>query len=178
MSEITGIAILKDNTRLYLKEAAAFAAFALADKVSRASSIGESGEESEETDTTAIDSEAKESVPAFASSSDITVTMQISDATVTNKYRAWQAAGTILVAGLICDNGALAAPNVIYDQQAFKCWVKSVKTGERSLNGVFNVTMVLKVSGKIYSDATDVDNPDWSKLILGKMPLKGGALPV
>ena len=173
MSEITGIAVLKDNTRVYLAEAEGFTAFTADDKVTRATSIGESGSEAEEIDTTAIDSEAKESVAGFESSPDLTVSMQVTDPVITSKYRAWQADGAILVMGIITDNAATTAPNVIYDQQASKCWVKSVKTSERSLNGVFTVSLVFKISGKTYDDATAPANPAWANLILGKMPLKG-----
>ena len=62
---MAGIAVLKDNVRLYLGTTT----LSLADKMTNISSIGDiGGGEVEEIDVTTIDSMAKEYVPGFSDS--------------------------------------------------------------------------------------------------------------
>ena len=137
---MAGIAVLKDNVRLYL--APKGSPLMLADKLANISSIGDiGGGETEEIDVTTIDSMAKEFVPGFSDSGSVDIVQNVtSDEYVTIKT--WATANTMLRCGVAFKD----APQC---NTGFDCFVKSFSLTGMNVGGTLQVNLSLRVSGAI-----------------------------
>lgn len=135
---MAGIAVLKDNVRLYLGTTTLTAA----DKIKNLVSIGDiGGGEVEEIDVTTIDSAAKEYVPGFADTGSVDVVQNITD----NEYvkvKAWADANATLTGGIAFKDAGDC--NI-----GFSCFVKSFKITGISVGGTLQVSYTLRLSGAL-----------------------------
>jgi hypothetical protein len=141
---MAGIAVQKDNVRLYLFEAETPTK---ADKLGNISSIGDIGGEAEEIDTTTIDSKAKEFVNGFEDNGSLEITQNITSDEYA-KMDAWKKSGTMLNWGLVSEN--LEGETVI--SMKGKGTVKSAKLTGISVSGLLQCVASVRLSGEITND--------------------------
>lgn len=173
---MAGIAIIKDNTRLYMglmedfKDGGAsgnsfskltktialavtpviIAAPAQAGdkdyKVANVSSIGELGGEAEDIDTTCLDSEAKEAETGFVDNGTQDITFNITDEKIYSNLKKWQDNAANII---VCQARYSKTGKVIAGIM-YQGIVKSAKLSEASVGGLMQVSASIKLSGAIY----------------------------
>lgn len=141
---MAGIAVLKDNVRLYVGEAAELKA---ADKLGNIASVGDIGGEAEEIDVTTIDSQAKEFENGFSDEGSLEITQNITDDEYT-KMDAWKKAGTTVYWGLATHNKAGDQILGLKGQGV----VKSVRLTGISVGGLLQAVASIRLSGEIATD--------------------------
>lgn len=135
---MAGIAVLKDNVRLYLGTTT----LSLADKMSNIASIGDiGGGEVEEIDVTTIDSMAKEYVPGFSDSGSFDIVQNITDDEYV-KVKAWADANAKLKCGVVFKD----APDC---NLGFDCFIKSYKLTGIAVSGTLQISITVRISGAI-----------------------------
>ena len=135
---MAGIAVLKDNVKLYLGSTT----LTTSDKMSNIASIGDiGGGEVEEIDVTTIDSQAKEYVPGFADSGSFDIVQNVTDDEYV-KVKAWADAGSVLKCGVVF----VDAPQC---NLGFDCFIKSYKLTGISVGGTLQISMTVRISGAI-----------------------------
>lgn len=170
---MAGVAIMKDNARLYMGLMSDFKtggttgdaivkvnktiALAVAPvivagqdnknyKVSNASSIGELGGEAEDIDTTTLDSEAKENEAGFVDNGTQDITINLVDEKTYSNLKKWQdnAADIIICQTRYAKTGKRIACIL------FQGIIKSAKLTEASVGGLMQVNASIQVNGAVY----------------------------
>lgn len=177
---MAGIAVIKDNTRLFMglmsdfKDGGATGnaftkltkTIALAVtpviitppaqagdpdyKVANVSSIAELGGEAEDIDTTCLDSEAKEAEAGFVDNGTQDVTFNITDEKVYSNLKKWQDNAADII---VCQARYSKTGKRIAGIM-YQGIIKSAKLSEASVGGLMQVSASIKLSGAIYDVVT------------------------
>ena len=148
---MAGIAVMKDNVKLYLAEEQTALK---TNKVGRITQIGDIGGEAEEIDTTCIDSLAKENVNGFDDNGTLEITQNLTSDEYKTMYD-YKEANKELFFGLSVRPLPVDMKVAPVLGLQGKANVKSIKLTGISVGGLVQVNTSLKITGAVTPDFDD-----------------------